>query len=773
MNRRRWLVFALGIALFLCAGWHIVLFRVPTDNLISDGNFSDGQFHLRYYAPPGSPWSEDGVNLYRAVLRVDTRGVDAWLSAASHSVVNPSWEVGSRHQYLVDRRDGDGKRVINITLQLPGTNQIPGHLVLVALVTFGVSITIALKQPAEARTIPIVCFGAGTLIGLGWWTVGTPFSFLASGWPFWGQIVIHIGANSLVFGAMLHLAMVYNPLIRRSRLLILVAYGLYPVGVLLISIAQSNLTNVVYWEYQAAILLKAVSYLVWTRQYRRANVSQRGQMHWLLAGIIGYDLIYVVQVISGSEPLLPVVQWMAVLPPLGYMMALLPGPRLRIALEPTYSVVQGIANTLTLALFLSGLGLAATVLTENGQQQTLPLVMIGLAILLSLATVPLTILIREQFDNWFGGTRGAQRALLHEFTQQISHQIALDGVLRAFREALNQGVQCTTMGLWLWNDESKTLEAVDVPTGAPARVMLDDSRQGALLDLQNFSTSYQLWPGTMFYGLISLTAQGKLVGVCAISPRVDGSSYSTDTLNFFETLTRAATLAFRNAQLVQQLEDSLLALRNAYQQLVTAQEQERKHLAAELHDATLQQLAHINLVVGQLPTKTNGDQRLAINELQRHIIGTERGLREILRGLHPAALVDLGLVPALQSWLPRPAGVIISLTTVGFDDRRLPDQSMELALYRLAQESVNNALKHAQAQHIDLKLCWQGNTITLQVIDDGIGFEPVLNGRGNHFGLINLHERVRALNGTLTIQSQPQHGTTISITLTIAQNQGE
>jgi len=254
---------------------------------------------------------------------------------------------------------------------------------------------------------------------------------------------------------------------------------------------------------------------------------------------------------------------------------------------------------------------------------------------------------------------------------------------------------------------------------------------------------------------------------------VDGSSYSTDTLNFFETLTRAATLAFRNAQLVQQLEDSLLALRNAYQQLVTAQEQERKHLAAELHDATLQQLAHINLVVGQLPTKTNGDQRLAINELQRHIIGTERGLREILRGLHPAALVDLGLVPALQSWLPRPAGVIISLTTVGFDDRRLPDQSMELALYRLAQESVNNALKHAQAQHIDLKLCWQGNTITLQVIDDGIGFEPVLNGRGNHFGLINLHERVRALNGTLTIQSQPQHGTTISITLTIAQNQGE
>lgn len=778
MKRRGWLLSILILTLLAGIGWHVLLLRLPTDDLIGNGDFSNGQFHLRYFAPAASLWSAEGVNLYRTVLRVDTREVEDWLDFSQFHPIPENWEIGDRHQYLVERRDGDGKRVINITLRQLTLNDLPIRLGLVALVTFLAIFGIVLRQDIQPSSLPLVTYAGGTLLGLGWWTFGISFCYLGIVWPFFGQFTFHIIANTLSFGSVLHLAFAYTPSIqwyqRHRRKILLLTYGLYPLGLVVIGAAGLEVTSALYWEYQAAIALKAASYFIWTIQYRRASVIQRGQMHWLLAGITLYDLVYIVQVVSANETLLPLVQWVAVLPPLGFVMALLPGRSLRIALEPAYSVVQGIANTLTLALFLCGLGLAATVLATNQQWQALPIATIVLAIVFSLTTAPLSILLREQFDNWFGGTRGAQRALLHHFTQQVSNQIALNGILKNFHEALDQGVQCSKMALWLWEEESEMLRAVETPANIPEVIHLDDHQQGLLQLRQNFipltpDASFLLSAEerTQFYGLIVLATQGKLVGVCAIGSRIDGGNYSADTINFFETLSRSATLAFHNAQLVQQLENSVFALRQAYQQLVTAQESERQRLAAELHDETLQQLAHINLIAGGLRSQTNGAHQEIVKQLQTNVVTTERGLREILRGLHPAALLDLGLIPALESWLPRRNEVAISMTVNGFEGRRLPDPNLELAIYRLAQESINNALKHAQASRIELGLRWQENSVILEVVDDGIGFVLPFNRqeKSGHFGLLNLHERVRALNGTISVKSQ--RGTTIKIVLPV------
>jgi signal transduction histidine kinase len=98
-----------------------------------------------------------------------------------------------------------------------------------------------------------------------------------------------------------------------------------------------------------------------------------------------------------------------------------------------------------------------------------------------------------------------------------------------------------------------------------------------------------------------------------------------------------------------------------------------------------------------------------------------------------------------------------------------------MALYRLVQESVNNALDHASATRIDVRLCWLDHEITLEVRDDGIGFEPAVylaslrhtNG-ATHFGLLNLRERVIALNGDLTIDSQPGRGATVRARLPLS-----
>lgn len=763
----------------LCVGWHIVLYRTPTDGLTGTVNFADNQFQLRYWSPPESQWSEEGISAYRSILRVEARSISDWLSL--FGAERSAWAAGSTHQYLVDRRDGDGKRVINTTLQLPQSLAYLGADAVSALAMLVVVLLIGFRYRTLPALAALILMASGIVLDLSWRTFGVPFSYIALGWPFWSQLTLHILGSAILFGALVQLALTFlAPLewyMVRKRVILTVIYGLYPAGLFVVLITQQELvgriTGMEIWQQQAGILLRGLAYGAWGAQYRRANVRQRGQLHWVLAATAAYDLPVLMSTISGHE--LPYQAWLGILPPLGYLMAMLPERRLRFNL--TSGFIHVIANTLMAALFLSGLGLAANFLIMNGQGNLLPAGTIGLAILFALTTMPLMDLLREQLDRWFNGTRGAQRALLHQFTGRVSEQIALAQVTDAFHEALEQGVQPAYSALWLWDDETHTLQSLELLIAVPTVIPLDQATQNHLLELTAFTPNGQLafWPdGHNYYGAISLISSGVLVGVCAIGPRVDGGSYSNDALRFLETLTGSATLAFRNAQLVSQLEDKIDALRNAYQQLITAQESERRNLAAELHDETLQQLAHANLITAHLEMATNGAAEQTLQQLRQTITLTERRLREILRGVHPAVLTDLGLEAAIRSWLPHPAGIKISFVAPDFAGRRLPDPLLEMTLYRLIQEGTNNALKHAQAKHIEIGLQWRDNQVTLEIRDDGVGFSPAHrlatlrhNNGESHFGLLNLNERVRAFGGDLRIESQPGKGTRICAQLPV------
>lgn len=778
-----------AVALLICLGWHSVLFRLPTDTMTGSANFRDGDYQLNYLAPPNSKWSDNGISTYKAILRVDARNVPDWLEQALSSQTSEaaSWQPDQTHQYLVERRDGDGKRVINVTLQLPRTEdiwQVLGIAPLAALLTVAAALIIGLHQPRQPLATPLLLLATGTLLNLGWQTFGAPFSYIALGAPFWIQLALHGAASVFTIGSVVHIALTFPtpaPWYSDHRRVVLVGiYGLFPLGLLLIALLEPTLVNKLgdglQWEQQATIALKAAAYGAWAAQYRRASVIQRGQLHWLLIPVTANDLLYLVQVFSGSPNLLPFQSGLSLLLPVGYVLAGLSGRSLRLALGSFSGFVHGIANTLTLALFLCGLGLAANLLSTAASSD-LPIVTLALAVGFALTTVPLANLLRDQFDSWFSGTRGAQRALLHQFVGRVSDQISLSEVTLAFQEALNQGVQPSDAALWLWNDEAQALQQVSLQgTNGTALLPVSSTLYAQLMALRTFTRSNQfaVWNESQkYYGLIALISSHQLVGVCAIGARRDGQHYSNDALRFFETLTRSATLAFQNAQLVGQLEDKIVALRYAYQQLITVQESERQRLATELHDETLQQLAHANLLTGGLTSFVATNAALALKELQSSLVTTERGLREIVRGIHPAVLTDLGLIPALQSWLPHPADVRIELTTSGFEGKRLPDSTLELTLYRLCQESVNNALKHAHAKRILVTLNWIEDKVTLAVSDDGLGFEPtaILDTRqgveDGHLGLLNLRERVTALNGHLKITSQPRHGTTIQAFLPI------
>ncbi len=210
--------------------------------------------------------------------------------------------------------------------------------------------------------------------------------------------------------------------------------------------------------------------------------------------------------------------------------------------------------------------------------------------------------------------------------------------------------------------------------------------------------------------------------------------------------------------------------------ITAAQEDERRRLARELHDDTLQalialkqrvQLAQLEL---QPSLKPATPESAELNEISSLTEQTIENLRRLTGALRPVYLEDLGLVPALEM-LARETGQGMGIT-VGFHrqgfERRL-EASVELALYRMAQEALNNIARHAQAKQASLSISFNSEGVSLQVSDDGVGFElpknPAEYTANGHYGLLGLHERAELIGASLDIRSSPGKGTSLTVTL--------
>lgn len=205
--------------------------------------------------------------------------------------------------------------------------------------------------------------------------------------------------------------------------------------------------------------------------------------------------------------------------------------------------------------------------------------------------------------------------------------------------------------------------------------------------------------------------------------------------------------------------------------ITSGQEEERRRLARELHDSTLQALIALNQRV-QLAKLTPSDkpteERLA--DIQTLLEQTMTELRRFTRALRPIYLEDLGLVAALETLtreVSQSAGMPIEFRKSGAEHRLALE--VELALYRLAQEALNNATRHSRAAQIVLSVAFSPEKITLVISDDGRGFavpeNPAEFVSEGHFGLLGMHERVELIGGLLEIHSEPGKGTRVSVSV--------
>ncbi len=211
------------------------------------------------------------------------------------------------------------------------------------------------------------------------------------------------------------------------------------------------------------------------------------------------------------------------------------------------------------------------------------------------------------------------------------------------------------------------------------------------------------------------------------------------------------------------------------EQVITAQEEERRRIARELHDQVGQALT--SLLVG-LRNLESDPSPTRLQELKTLIADTLDGVRELALELRPSILDDLGLVPALQRYVHTCASryhLAVDLETVGLDDVRLPPAA-ETALYRIIQEALTNVVRHARAHRVSLLLEVRGGAVVAIVEDDGCGFdaERLMNGPlGEHsLGLHGMRERAELVGGTLTVESAPGRGTSVFVEVPLVNREG-
>lgn len=271
-----------------------------------------------------------------------------------------------------------------------------------------------------------------------------------------------------------------------------------------------------------------------------------------------------------------------------------------------------------------------------------------------------------------------------------------------------------------------------------------------------------------------LVVQGTVTGALVLCTLYDSPLFTRRDVTLMRTIAHELSIALENATLYAQVEEHGKLRGELLHRAVNAQEAERQRVARELHDGTGQTLTALGLglaVASDMVYKNPDMAQQHLNDMRQLNDHAQQELQDVLAGLRPSILDNLGLVPALrgqiQQFGPR-SGTKATLRIEGHARRLKPD--VETTVFRIAQEALTNVAKHAQATHVDLCLDFAPDRITLTVVDDGQGFEMSEATTDSSvpraaWGLLGIQERAALAGGTASIHSAPGEGTTIELSI--------
>jgi signal transduction histidine kinase len=278
--------------------------------------------------------------------------------------------------------------------------------------------------------------------------------------------------------------------------------------------------------------------------------------------------------------------------------------------------------------------------------------------------------------------------------------------------------------------------------------------------------SFILQDGFQTWACSPLKVEGDVIGVYQLGRYKNKPPVHFDNA-LLEVVGNVVGVSLSNAQLLRDLRIKEAELRRALHRAVEVQEDERKRLARELHDEIGQALTSILIQLKTVQDEKDVNEIInRIDNLRQLTSETIEELRRLAMDLRPTALDNLGIAAALR-WHTRQcaerAGVDIHFSEPDYFER-LPSH-IELILYRVAQEGLNNAIRHGKASRIELGLEIDETTVRLTISDNGKGFQK--NERYSGLGLVGIRERVELLEGHFTLDSSPGTGTCLLIEIPV------
>jgi len=376
--------------------------------------------------------------------------------------------------------------------------------------------------------------------------------------------------------------------------------------------------------------------------------------------------------------------------------------------------------------------------------------------------------------------------LLRRAIETVTSSLELDAVLSATVDLVTEATAGDACLLLLWDSDQECLvlraasSAFQDAVGK-VRLRLGEGVSGwvaahrdvAIIPEDKWADPrWKYFPelhGEMFTSMLSVpvvSRSGALVGVFNVHSR-ERRELSGADIDFLRLTASLVAGAIEHANLFRALADKEAALEALVRKTIEAQEEERRRVAAEIHDGVTQQLVSVWYRLQAIGRSLRAEPDRAERELcaARDLVDEALAeARTAIYDLRPSVLDDLGLSASLRTLAMRQLEGEVDLE-LAIDDVDSLSAHHEVALYRIAQEAITNIRKHAGATRVKVALHDEGDHIDLVIEDDGQGFEQAGSRPSSSqtaFGLTGMRERADLVGGRLTIRSAPGQGTTLS-----------
>jgi signal transduction histidine kinase len=485
-------------------------------------------------------------------------------------------------------------------------------------------------------------------------------------------------------------------------------------------------------------------------RYRRSRAELRQQLKWFLfaGSILVLALIATTFASTAAES--DVASVLFVLAGLGLpaatAIAIFRYHLYDIDLVISRTLVYGALAVVITAVYV-GIAVGIGSLVGSGGRPNLALSILATGIV-AVGFQPLRERLQRIANRLVYGKRATPYDVLSQFSERVAESYASDDVLPRMARVLAEGTNAEHAQVWIRSGEELRPAASFPIESAPARAVSNN------LDLASMPPADRT---------IQVRYQGDELGALSVTKR-RGESLTPIEVKLMDDLAHQAGLVLKNVRLTADLQARLEDLRASRQRLVAAQDDERRRLERNLHDGAQQYLVAIKVKLGLAEMSVARDPektKIMVVELKEDADEALEALRDLARGIYPPLLADKGVPTALQAQA-RKATLPVTVDADGIG--RYP-QETEAAMYFCSLEALQNIQKYAGASSAVVRLREDGDELSVEVADDGCGFDINTTFRGN--GLTNMEDRLDALGGRLQIVSSPGKGTTVRAILPV------